>query len=196
MGHLIHQSYTSKRTQRYEQMYGWRPLKFRIEAFVNGFIDLVRFLFWFFHFSLTALSPSWRSLSLSLGTFCIHVPYLSPFFFPRRPFQIPASSPSLVHPIAHPIELGGWMDVTAFDSLPKLCTVNRRRGYSHPFNSHLPTPVLHLSPPHLPTNTPIYGHAISLPTHPPARPRTDARLHPLLLRHPPLTQPTHQPIKP
>jgi hypothetical protein len=46
MGHLIHQSYTSKRTQRYEQMYGWRPLKFRIEAFVNGFIDLVCCLFW------------------------------------------------------------------------------------------------------------------------------------------------------
>jgi len=45
MGHLIHQSYTSKRTQRYEQMYGWRPLKFRIEAFVNGFIDLVSCLF-------------------------------------------------------------------------------------------------------------------------------------------------------
>ena len=61
MGHLIHQSYTSKRTQRYEQMYGWRPLKFRIEAFVNGFIDLVRFLFWVFTFhSRTGLSLSWR----------------------------------------------------------------------------------------------------------------------------------------
>ena len=36
MGHLIHQPYTSKRTQRYEQMYGWRPLKFRIRVTDEG----------------------------------------------------------------------------------------------------------------------------------------------------------------
>jgi len=42
MGHQIHQMYTARRIQRYEQLYGWRPLKFRIEAFVNGFVDLVR----------------------------------------------------------------------------------------------------------------------------------------------------------
>lgn len=41
MGHQIHQMYTARRIQRYEQLYGWRPLKFRIEAFVNGFVDLV-----------------------------------------------------------------------------------------------------------------------------------------------------------
>lgn len=42
MGHMIHQMYTARRIQRYEQLFGWRPLKFRIEAFVNGFVDLVR----------------------------------------------------------------------------------------------------------------------------------------------------------
>ncbi|KAG8777198.1 hypothetical protein FRC15_011478 [Serendipita sp. 397] len=41
MGHQIHQMYTARRIQRYEQLYGWRPLKFRIEAFVNGFVDLL-----------------------------------------------------------------------------------------------------------------------------------------------------------
>ncbi|KAG8780323.1 hypothetical protein FRC15_009625 [Serendipita sp. 397] len=41
MGHTIHQMYTARRIQRYEQLYGWLPLKFRIEAFVNGFIDLL-----------------------------------------------------------------------------------------------------------------------------------------------------------
>ncbi len=45
MGHQIHQMYTARRIQRYEQLYGWRPLKFRIEAFVNGFVDLVRYSF-------------------------------------------------------------------------------------------------------------------------------------------------------
>ena len=107
--------------------------------------------FGFSTFSLTSLSPSWRSLSLffalslSLGTFCIHVPYLSHFLSLAVPSKSRLPSPSLVHPIAHPIELGGCLDATVLDSLPKLSTVNRRRGYSHPFNSHLPTPVLHLS---------------------------------------------------
>ncbi|KAG8802543.1 hypothetical protein FRC17_006394, partial [Serendipita sp. 399] len=39
-GRRIHQQYTAKKIERDEQLYGWRPLKFRIEAFVNAFIDV------------------------------------------------------------------------------------------------------------------------------------------------------------
>ncbi|KAG8808426.1 hypothetical protein FRC18_005034 [Serendipita sp. 400] len=40
-GCRIHQQYTVRRLEREEQMYGWRPLKLRIEAFVNAFIDVL-----------------------------------------------------------------------------------------------------------------------------------------------------------
>ncbi|KAG8855186.1 hypothetical protein FRC20_000835 [Serendipita sp. 405] len=40
-GRRIHQQYTVRRIERDEELYGWRPLKFRIEAFVNAFIDIL-----------------------------------------------------------------------------------------------------------------------------------------------------------
>lgn len=120
-------------------MYGWRPLKFRIEAFVNGFIDLVSCLFWlaeliFFWLRLTdgccflgfastnhilLLEPLPRSLPVNSGFPLPSLPH-------RRFLAI------LFHPIVHPIELvAGWIDGTAHC---QFTTHYRRRGHSHPFN--------------------------------------------------------------
>ncbi|KAG8832489.1 hypothetical protein FRC17_001264 [Serendipita sp. 399] len=41
-GRHIHQQYSARRIERDELLFGWRSLKFRIEAFVNAFIEIVR----------------------------------------------------------------------------------------------------------------------------------------------------------
>lgn len=67
MGHQIHQMYTARRIQRYEQLYGYRPLKFRIEAFVNGFVDLVRIAFALFGRTPVPTSDSWEIGNVERG---------------------------------------------------------------------------------------------------------------------------------
>ncbi|KAG8815488.1 hypothetical protein FRC17_000680, partial [Serendipita sp. 399] len=39
-GRHIHQQYSARRIERDELLFGWRSLKFRIEAFVNAFIEV------------------------------------------------------------------------------------------------------------------------------------------------------------
>ena len=56
-------------------MYGWRPLKFRIEAFVNGFIDLVSFLLWLAEFYFFGSRLTDRRFLFRLN----HVFLLEPF---------------------------------------------------------------------------------------------------------------------
>lgn len=99
------------------------------------------------------------------------------------------------------------MDGIIFDSLPKLRIVNSPLIIIDDVDIHTHTTLARLiwSPlcstcgAHLPSNVSIvYLWSMNMrsappPTHPPARPRTDARLHPLLPRHPPPNQPTNHP---
>ncbi len=191
-------------------MYGWRPLKFRIEAFVNGFIDLVSCLFWlaeliFFWLRLTdgcfflgfastnhllLLEPFARSLPVNFGFPLPSLPH-------RRFLAI------LVHPIAHPIELvADWIDGSIFDSL-RNCALSIHHSLSA---TRIFTPIQRLPSFGQPCTPPVvliylrtspssiwglWTCDLLATTHPPACPRTDPRLHPLLPRHPPTAQPTN-----
>ncbi|KAG8826301.1 hypothetical protein FRC17_008300 [Serendipita sp. 399] len=66
-GRRIHQQYTAKRIERDQLVYGWRPLKFRIEAFVNAFMDIL--MEEGLTYEVVAQAPSYLGLSNLLSRF-------------------------------------------------------------------------------------------------------------------------------